>query len=307
MKPLHEYQGLPYMGSKRRIATQIVSRIVSDNPGMKYFYDLFGGGGSISAAVLRHRDVFMEHQPHVFYNEKNQAIVSLIQKLRDGISIEEMIGWVSREDFDRFHKGDDWKAGLMQTCWSFGSGQTGYLFGESLIEYKKAFHDIVINNKSSLDMEVSGKKIKIEIDCLCKGVFERYRLATQHLRLENPSLTSTHSSLECVERIKRVHDYSSVAKSSRLSTTCQSYDAVKIETPIDETVIYLDPPYRGTAGYLNEIDHDKLDRWVLKNPYKVYVSEYEFPSLSPIMSIDKSSTLGDNSKVATEHLFCNRI
>lgn len=35
--------GLPYMGSKRKIAPQIVKAIVSRHPAAVNFYDVFGG------------------------------------------------------------------------------------------------------------------------------------------------------------------------------------------------------------------------------------------------------------------------
>ena len=40
--------GLPYMGSKRKIAPKIVDFILDQNPDCKYIYDLFGGGGAVS-------------------------------------------------------------------------------------------------------------------------------------------------------------------------------------------------------------------------------------------------------------------
>ena len=36
------------MGSKRKLAKDIVDFIMERNPNVKYFYDLFGGGGAIS-------------------------------------------------------------------------------------------------------------------------------------------------------------------------------------------------------------------------------------------------------------------
>ena len=44
--------GLPYMGSKRKLAKQIVDKILVDNPNTKYFYDLFGGGASVTFEAL---------------------------------------------------------------------------------------------------------------------------------------------------------------------------------------------------------------------------------------------------------------
>ena len=37
---------MPYMGSKRKLAPEILNYIIRQNPNCKYFYDLFGGGGA---------------------------------------------------------------------------------------------------------------------------------------------------------------------------------------------------------------------------------------------------------------------
>ena len=59
--------GLPYMGSKRKIASSIVSAVVSRHPNVVNFYDVFGGGGSISLEALKYKYL------NVHYNELNTA------------------------------------------------------------------------------------------------------------------------------------------------------------------------------------------------------------------------------------------
>lgn len=297
------------MGSKRKIATQIVSKIVADNPGIKYFYDLFGGGGSISAAMLRHRDVFMEHRPQVFYNEKNPAIVALMQKLKDGVTLDELTGWVSKEEHKEKSNQETWDSALCQICWSFGSDQTGgYLYGTDIKGYKTEYHNALVDPSRGVSLlcEEIKKRTGFDIRLTTKntGLFDMYH--ELHHQINQTTGNTSLAMLEHLGRIKRVFDYRSVATSSRFNISNLSYENVKIDTPIDQTVIYLDPPYRNTSGYANDIDHERLDQWVINNPYKVYVSEYEFPGLKPILSIEKRSTVVDNSKVATEHLFCNR-
>jgi site-specific DNA-adenine methylase len=45
--------GLPYMGSKRKIAADLIRYMANANPDAVHFYDLFGGGGAMSFAALR--------------------------------------------------------------------------------------------------------------------------------------------------------------------------------------------------------------------------------------------------------------
>ena len=49
VKPLR----IPYMGSKNKIAEQLMRKMLEIKPNAKYFVDLFGGGGSMSFAALQ--------------------------------------------------------------------------------------------------------------------------------------------------------------------------------------------------------------------------------------------------------------
>jgi hypothetical protein len=55
------------------------------------------------------------------------------------------------------------------------------------------------------------------------------------------------------------------------------FQEVKIETPVVETIIYLDPPYRGTCGYLEGVLHSEIDSYFLNSPYSCFMSEYNAP------------------------------
>ena len=82
---------------------------------------------------------------------------------------------------------------------------------------------------------------------------------------------------------------------------------MKIETPVNETIIYCDPPYKGTGKYQKDIDHDKFLEWVKNSPYKIYVSSYEF-DLPCVFELSHRSSLSatNNSKKVVERLFCNQ-
>lgn len=69
--------GIPYMGSKNRIAEWIIDNL----PPAKHFYDLFGGGGAIAHCAL-----LSGKYEHVHYNELNPLIVKAFKmKQKKGI------------------------------------------------------------------------------------------------------------------------------------------------------------------------------------------------------------------------------
>jgi site-specific DNA-adenine methylase len=129
--------GLPYMGSKRKIAKNIVNYIVDHNPNLKYIYDLFGGGGAISFE-------FLKRGYNVTYNELNTGVTELLKKIqKDGVT-EDFYIWISREDFFKYKDNSDWFGGLIKTVWSFGNNQKDYLFNKEIEQYKKDYHSVVV-------------------------------------------------------------------------------------------------------------------------------------------------------------------
>ena len=64
--------GMPYMGSKRKIAHVLMKYIINQNPYAKYFYDLFGGGGAMSFMALQYPQF-----GKVVYNEFNTGACEL--------------------------------------------------------------------------------------------------------------------------------------------------------------------------------------------------------------------------------------
>ncbi len=61
--------GIPYMGSKRKLAPDILDFIIRRHPDLTDFYDLFGGGGSISFTAIK------TYKFNVYYNELNKHII----------------------------------------------------------------------------------------------------------------------------------------------------------------------------------------------------------------------------------------
>jgi site-specific DNA-adenine methylase len=69
--------GIPYQGSK----SSIVKDVVKIFPKSTHFYDLFGGGFSITHAMLLHRKNGFKH---FHFNEIRQGMTELIQDAIQG-------------------------------------------------------------------------------------------------------------------------------------------------------------------------------------------------------------------------------
>jgi site-specific DNA-adenine methylase len=265
------------MGSKRKIAPKIMDYICAQNPNAKYFYDLFGGGGATSFEALQ-RPQFKK----VIYNELNTGVVELLKKIRAEGVTDDFYQWVSREKFEAHKNDSDWFGGLCKTCWSFGNNQKSYLFGKDVEPIKKAAHDYLMSNGYDKTTET------------------RVRLVKEFKALEAINRRFELQQLEQLEQLERLQQL------EQLEITNHSYSDVVIDTPIEETIIYLDPPYEGTAKYALSIDHRAFDEWVQNHHYKIYISSYEsvFPC---VYGLHHSSSLSANlNKKVVERLFCNK-
>lgn len=286
------------MGSKRKLAPKILDYILENNPNCKYFYDLFGGGGAISFEALQRQQI-----EKVYYNEVNTGVVELVKKIqKDGIS-PEFYEWIDRETFYDLKNGSNWKAGLIKTCWSFGNNQISYMYGNNIDRLKKEAHNYLMLNGYDKTSKTRLKLLKqFKVDTEIQARFE-----LQHLeRLQHLEHLERVEHLECLDNLERIQ---------HLEISNLSYENVKIKTPVNETIIYLDPPYnvknsvsryKKEKNYYNSFNYDSYYSYIFNSEYKIYTSSYE-SGLYEVDSYEHRCSLSSkvNNKVI-EKLFCNR-
>ena len=85
---------------------------------------------------------------------------------------------------------------------------------------------------------------------------------------------------------------------------CCSYQNL---SPPPESLIYCDPPYRGTTGYKMGFDNDAFWQWCRDKSsegYTVLISEYSAPAdFECLLEIDTHSTLSQKKESKKEKLF----
>ena len=118
--------GLPYKGSKNKLAERIVSLL----PDGDHLIDLFCGGCAVSHAALLRRK-----WPHVHINDIDWRPVTLFQDALSG-KYQDEDRWISREDFQRMKDTDPYVA----IVWSFGNNMRDYLYSQDIEPLKRAIH-----------------------------------------------------------------------------------------------------------------------------------------------------------------------
>ena len=120
--------GLPYLGSKNKLAERIVSLL----PRAEHLYDVFCGDCAIA-----HCAALSGKWGHIHIND----ISDMPQLFMDAIAgkYRDERRWISREDFFRLKDSDPY----VRIVWSFGNNQRSYLYSREIEPYKKAVHEML--------------------------------------------------------------------------------------------------------------------------------------------------------------------
>ena len=305
--------GLPYQGSKSKIAADIIKVL----PPATRFVDVFAGGcAMIHAAILSKKygsylanDVTLT--PHLF---KDAICGKYHNETR----------WISREDYEQMKNKDLY----VRFSWSFGNNGISYLYSREIEPYKRACHYAVVFDDfgplSELCPEVWQAaqsalrgKTNLRTRRLLFGPAIVRRLKELHdpsLIDKNPLYASCHKRsrpdatyLESLERLERLQSLERLERLQSLEIRTGDYRGIEIR-PGD--IIYCDPPYKNTAGYnKSDFDHEAFYDWVEAQQAPVYVSEYNMPE-DRFMCIWRKKTtqrLSQNgSSFAEERLYVKR-
>ena len=248
---------MSYQGSK----SKVIDKIARFFPNADNFYDLFGGGFSVSHYMLKHRS---KSYKNFHFNELRPGVCELIQAAIAGKYSYDVFKpeWISRERF--FAEKDS--SAYIKIVWSFGNNGRGYIFGKEIENQKRSMHQAIVFcefddfMKGSLKLEkwpnhltITGRRLYLKM-----LVRNEKRLDLQQLgRLEQ---------LEQLERLQQLE------RIQQPSFTTLDYRQVKIN---NNSVVYCDIPYLGTVDYQSNFSHNDFFEWAANQNNPVFVSEYE--------------------------------
>lgn len=275
--------GLPYQGSKNKIAEFIISKL----PRAEHFYDLFAGGCAVTNCALLsgkynyvHANDIQIKYPQLFYDAahgkyKNENRV------------------ITRDEFFMFKDTD----ALVELCWSFGNGRTTYLWDKNIEDVKQAACKVIM-----CDDMLNRRLYFYEFINKLKSIM----YVEENDKLIQLKTLESLERIQCLERLERIQCLECLGEMhilERLDISGKSYNEVEI---LPNSVVYCDPPYIGTKGYCVEFDHEQFYEWLRNTNFPVYISEYTMPSdFAIVASIDKISNFSatDKSTVKQENLY----
>ena len=258
--------GLPYQGSKNRIANRLVDAL----PPAPVLYDVFCGGCAITHAAM-----LSGKYQHFVVNDLRGWPPDAFQKaIHGGYAHEDR--WISREDFKRLKSTDAYAA----MCFSFGNNARTYMYAPPLEPYKRALHYAIfwrdfapwavlcpetadalaaglapIEDRKQRRVQaghfiIGSLKAQLAAGTLTPDILDKpiYR------QIRRPSHASESlQSLECLERLQSLEHLESLESLERLERlerleslpdTLTVYSMDYRELCFDEPgIIYCDPPY----------------------------------------------------------------
>ena len=333
-----ENYGLPYTGSKSRIAHWVIDNL----PSGRVLIDAFAGGCAIT-----HRALLSQKWQTVIANDINGKYPQLFADAIHGRYRDER-RWISREDFERLKSKDAFVA----CCWSFGNNLQNYMYSPAIEPYKRALHyaivfddfapmqelmpevaqavrDAIQGQNDLHDRRITAQKVIVKTlkrltdDNYLHSVIQNNPLyrTILHTSRNAPSLQRLKSldrlermqslqSLQSLERLERLQSLQSLKSMEHLRVTSLSYDEIDIP---DDAVVYCDPPYHACRGHLYEgtadaFDHCTFYDWCVRvsktNP--IFISEYsiEDDRFEVVAEKQKMTCLSSvKSSIVTERLY----
>lgn len=246
--------GLPYVGSKKKISKKIVE-IIKQNFGIDIpVYDVFGGGGAITAELLL-------NNMQVHYNDLDSDATSMFTRVvsQDREWIKTLI--VSRDEFltirDKKEKTVDDNLKLLVN--SFANNSKDYL-------YSKGQSD----RKYNLAIEII-KKYDVFSGYKQTGT---YQSAEQSWRLEQLERLDWLQQLQQLQQLERLQQLKGMQE---LEITNYDYTAF---SNVENAILYLDPPYQDAKNvYKFEFNHPLFYDWCVEMAKRniVIISSYNIP------------------------------
>lgn len=283
--------GIPYRGSKSRIAPWVVSHL----PAAPVLVDLFAGGCAVTHCAL-----LSGKWPHVVANDLTDAP----EVFRDSI-FGEYDGYSTVHTREEFKRDKDWDM-AEALLYSFGNNTANYLWGPRY-EGVKAAASRMVSAPSTHERRMAYKAFCRELKAF----------------LERPEAMDSMDSLgklQGLQGLERMQGLEGLQGLQGLEISRASYDEVVIP---QGACVYADPPYRwtgcteadgtactgdmrGMGGGTGGFDSDAFDAWLARVPFPVYVSEFTAPAgCVEIASTERKASMSVNGKTSrqTERLF----
>ena len=285
--------GLPYQGSKKKISKKIVEIIKQNFGTTKPIYDIFGGGGAITAECIL-------NGLEVHYNDLDKDITNAFERVisQDREWIKTLI--ISRDEFfeikDKENKTTDDFLKLLIN--SFGNAKASYMYNKEISDLKHNLAKEIIEKHDVF----SGYKQTETYKKVTSGLDWNWFNA----KLEK---NKTLQQLQQLVQLQQLQQLERLQQLDELKATNKSYQEF---SKVSGAILYLDPPYEGSyqESYINSFDSKEFYNWAFEMSKSniVIISSYSISDerFEVVYSFDKARSClqgGTSNKRKNEKLF----
>lgn len=243
--------GLPYQGSKNRIAQKIVDFL----PAGGTLYDLFSGGGAIAHCAL-------------FSKKWDKIVVNDIVHGQTKFFVDALRGnflnrteWISHKEFFELKESDP----FIKAVYSFGNKGGQYLYSYQIEPVKKLAH-LMLTAKTTKERRIYYRKF-------IKSLYSNGYLDISKNKSTKSKLRTLErvQSLEAIERVNELNTITNIQ--------IEDYESDYQDITLSRYgVIYCDIPYRSTVSYGKQsFDYERFYSWAENQKLPVFISEYLMP------------------------------
>lgn len=253
-----------YQGGKQRLAKQIVDIIFEQNEINEYtkFYDLCCGSGAITLELIN-RGI---HPSNITMVDEG-----VYGAFWNSVANNEFDLEIFKSEIDKLPELKDIQKYLQE------------LSNQDVDNDKLVYHYLLLQSGS-----FGSRQIWIENNRWKNNSFRSYWLPTETSSRRSPVNPMMPMPKTLYDRVKDIVEYLGG------SINAINSDISKIEWHFDEnSIVYIDPPYKNTAGYGNDFDYEEfiINNWAYVN---IYVSEgYKMDSVEDAILLSKGRTKGN--------------
>lgn len=307
--------GLVYMGSKRRIIAELMVEMFNRVPNATHFIDVFGGGGAASfyasqCGLKVHYNDKMRHLYELFNFIKTHQ--SPPKRLYEFISFDDWKVGIQSTDFNDgmtlcapllTFGGFSLRSGSALQAVRDDEATARAIFayvlkGEGGLKWLQGFYPNILKDSDLSKMEQRMSKavgLKARMDLLRTWNHDLQYIVYKRIESEITDFLA-YKRKEAKEHYKGYgviienymrqlyalrHTSNKLMINYLQNMTLSNCDYRDVPLPRDipreNVIIYLDPPYQGTAEYEEAVDYDMFYNWVdelIADGFYVFISEY---------------------------------
>ena len=267
--------GLPYQGSKSRIAEWVVDVL----PASHTLVDLFAGGCAVTHAAL-----MSGKWERVVANDRGSAPQVFLDACNGEFDQWALV--CNRDDFMALRDVDE----AVALLYSFGNDGRGYLWSEPNAAVKVPAEKML----AAPSERERRTWFKAFIKALMRD-FGSDEKTNRQLGMERLERVQDLQGMMGLERVQGLQGMVGLERMQGLTVTRGDYRDVDVP---EGGTVYADPPYRGTnTKKYGSFNFGAFDRWLAEVDFPVYVSEYTAPAgCVEVASREKMCSMSANGK-----------